>query len=79
MQKLYVHHCFSSHMRWCYIGFSFLKRSDGVGVEGMRMFLNLVNFVNFDLERCLKIHGGLVHVKGTCHTYEDHLFSYTAG
>ncbi|KAM0850155.1 hypothetical protein ACQ4PT_053266 [Festuca glaucescens] len=40
------------------------KRSDGVTAEGMRVFANLVNLVNLDLERCLKIHGGLVHVKG---------------
>ena len=41
------------------------KRSDGVTAEGMRVFANLVNLVNLDLERCLKIHGGLIHVKGT--------------
>jgi hypothetical protein len=40
------------------------------------VFVNLVNLVNFDLERCLKIHGGLVHVKGTTHTSEHHLFNY---
>jgi hypothetical protein len=32
------------------------------------VFANLVNLVNFDLEQCLKIHGGLVHVKGTTHS-----------
>lgn len=56
----------------CYVGvagFSNLtslsfKRSDGVTAEGMRVFANLVNLVNLDLERCLKIHGGLVHLKG---------------
>ena len=40
------------------------KRSDGVTAKGMSVFANLVNLVNLDLERCLKIHGGLVHVKG---------------
>lgn len=40
------------------------KRSKGVTAEGMRAFANLINLVNLDLEGCLKIHGGLIHLKG---------------
>ena len=48
------------------------KRSNGVTAEGMRAFANLIKFafanliklLNLDLEGCLKIHGGLIHLKG---------------
>jgi hypothetical protein len=40
------------------------KRSNGVTAEGMRAIANLINLVNLDLEGCLKIHGGLIHLKG---------------
>ncbi|AQK72581.1 Regulatory subunit [Zea mays] len=39
------------------------KRSNAVTAEGMRAFANLVNLLNLDLEGCLKIHGGLIHLK----------------
>lgn len=41
-----------------------LKRSNAVTAEGMRAFANLVNLLSLDLEGCLKIHGGLIHLKG---------------
>jgi hypothetical protein len=40
------------------------KRSNAVTAEGMRAFANLVNLLNLDLEGCLKIHGGLIRLKG---------------
>ena len=40
------------------------KRSNGVTAEGMRAFANLINLVSLELEGCLKIHGGLIHLKG---------------
>jgi len=40
------------------------KRSNGVTAEGMRAFANLIKLLNLDLEGCLKIHGGLIHLKG---------------
>jgi len=39
------------------------KRSNGVTAEGMRAFANLINLVSLELEGCLKIHGGLIHLK----------------
>jgi len=39
------------------------KRSNGVTAEGMRAFANLIKLLNLDLEGCLKIHGGLIHLK----------------
>lgn len=53
----------------CFPGLSNLtslsfKRSNAITAEGMRAFANLVNLVKLDLERCLKIHGGVVHLKG---------------
>jgi hypothetical protein len=31
----------------------------------MRALANLINLVKLDLEGCLKIHGGFIHLKGT--------------
>jgi len=41
-----------------------IKKCADVTAEGAKAFANLVNLVNLDLERCPKIHGGLVHLKG---------------
>ena len=41
-----------------------IKKCTAVTAEGAKAFANLVNLVNLDLERCPKIHGGLVHLKG---------------
>ena len=41
-----------------------IKKCAAVTAEGAKAFANLVNLVNLDLERCPKIHGGLVHLKG---------------
>lgn len=41
-----------------------LKKCAAVTAEGAKAFAKLVNLVNLDLERCPKIHGGLVHLKG---------------
>jgi hypothetical protein len=41
-----------------------LKKCAAVTPEGAKAFANLVNLVNLDLERCMNIHGGLVHLKG---------------
>lgn len=40
------------------------KKSKAVTAEGMRAFSSLVNLVKLDLERCSRIHGGLIHLKG---------------
>ncbi|KAE8817957.1 F-box/LRR-repeat protein 2-like [Hordeum vulgare] len=71
MQSLSCNYCdrVSEHGIGVLSGFSNLtslsfKRSDGVTAEGMSVFADLVNLVNLDLECCLKIHGGLVHMKG---------------
>lgn len=40
------------------------KKSNAITAEGMKAFKSLVNLVNLDLERCLGIHGGLIHLKG---------------
>lgn len=42
-----------------------LKKCAAVTAEGAKAFADLVNLVNLDLERCPKIHGGLVHIKGS--------------
>jgi hypothetical protein len=41
-----------------------IKKCAAVTAEGAKALANLVNLVNLDLERCQKIHGGLVHLKG---------------
>jgi hypothetical protein len=55
------------------------KSSDGITAEAMEAFANLVNLVNLDLERCLKIHGGLVHLKGTSAPKHHILYAYYCG
>jgi len=40
------------------------KKSTAINAKGMKAFTSLVNLVNLDLERCLGIHGGLIHLKG---------------
>ena len=35
-----------------------------ITAQGMSALSGLVNLVKLDLERCPKIHGGLVHLKG---------------
>nr|CAN67937.1 hypothetical protein VITISV_014237 [Vitis vinifera] len=39
------------------------KKSNTVTAEGMRAFSSLVNLAKLDLERCSRIHGGLIHLK----------------
>lgn len=46
-----------------------LKRNSGITAEGMKTFTNFVNLENLDLERCSKIHGGLIYLKGPYLTY----------
>ncbi|ONM16131.1 Leucine-rich repeat family protein [Zea mays] len=41
-----------------------IKKCAAVTAEGAKAFANLVNLVNLDLERCPKINGGLIHLKG---------------
>lgn len=40
------------------------RRNNAITAKGMSAFAVLVNLVKLDLERCLEIHGGLVHLKG---------------
>ncbi len=40
------------------------KKCSAVTAEGAKAFANMVNLGSLDLERCPKIHGGLVHLKG---------------
>ncbi|KAH7547434.1 hypothetical protein FEM48_Zijuj01G0309600 [Ziziphus jujuba var. spinosa] len=40
------------------------RRNNAITAQGMSAFAGLVNLVKLDLERCPKIHGGLVHLEG---------------
>lgn len=40
------------------------RRNNRITAEGMSALSGLVNLVKLDLERCPKIHGGLIHLKG---------------
>ncbi|XP_031108758.1 toll-like receptor 13 isoform X3 [Ipomoea triloba] len=40
------------------------KNSTALTAEGMQCLSSLVNLVKLDLERCPRIHGGLVHIEG---------------
>ncbi|KAM0939041.1 putative leucine-rich repeat domain superfamily [Dioscorea sansibarensis] len=42
---------------------SFIK-NNGLTAEGIEAFTNLSNLENLNLERCSRIHGGLVHLRG---------------
>lgn len=41
-----------------------LKRNNSITGRGITSLSGLIHLVELDLERCLKIHGGLVHLKG---------------
>lgn len=40
------------------------RRNNAITAEGLAAIASLPNLVKLDLERCLEIHGGLVHLKG---------------
>uniref|UniRef100_A0A3Q7FUZ9 F-box domain-containing protein n=1 Tax=Solanum lycopersicum TaxID=4081 RepID=A0A3Q7FUZ9_SOLLC len=40
------------------------RRNNTVTAQGMSVLSGLINLVKLDLERCPKIHGGMVHLKG---------------
>lgn len=44
------------------------RRNNAITAQGMKAFAGLINLVKLDLERCTRIHGGLVNLKGmfTC-------------
>ncbi|GAA0179857.1 hypothetical protein LIER_42229 [Lithospermum erythrorhizon] len=43
------------------------RRNNALSAEGMSALSKLVNLLKLDLERCPKIHGGLVPLKGSSH------------
>jgi hypothetical protein len=53
-----------------------IKKCAAVTAEGAKAFANLVNLVNLDLERCPKIHGGLVHLKGILFSLSSSIMNY---
>lgn len=40
------------------------RRNDAITSQGMSALAGLVNLAKLDLERCPKIHGGLIHLEG---------------
>ncbi|XP_039129287.1 uncharacterized protein LOC120265443 isoform X2 [Dioscorea cayenensis subsp. rotundata] len=41
-----------------------INKNNGLTADGIEAFTNLSNLVNLNLERCSRIHGGIIHLRG---------------